>query len=552
METRAFQTGTPFPVSWDQINVPATFTIDPMHFPYPIAPLTSSAIGGAFSYGHVAACREYGLPIGTMTVIDVNHFRYEGFVRTGEEPPPDEQTLQQRMQWETAHLLERWSSEHLPALEPLLERIRAVDPRGKTTIERLAMLDELDRIHRRLWHIHFRIALPMLIGISAFSEFYAEVLGGEDADAHALLVGANSKSVAAGIALSDLANTARSHGLESAFRKTPLEDLMPDLERDDRAGPFLDQLRIYLDTYGLRQDLFDFEQPTWQEDPTVALAIVAAYLESGYDARAEQMELAGKADAAVQKARDQLEMFPRPVREQFEAMLQSGRHGAFLQEEHNFYIDQQGISLLRLAYLRFGRDLVDRDMLERAEDVFMLETGELREAVASADDPATKGTVRALIRQRKGEMEVARTLVPPPFLGPPPETPEAPNLLLRTMEKFFGGPPQVSDDPSQLLGSPGSRGVVTGRVRIAHSLAEAKYLEPGEILVATTTMPAWTPLYGTAAAVVTETGGSLSHCAIVAREYGIPAVVGVFGAMARISTGQEITFDGTRCIFTLN
>ena len=86
---------------------------------------------------------------------------------------------------------------------------------------------------------------------------------------------------------------------------------------------------------------------------------------------------------------------------------------------------------------------------------------------------------------------------------------------------------------------------------MARTLEEAKDVLPGEILVAITTMPAWTPLFGVAAAVVTETGGPLSHCAIVAREYGIPAVVGAHGATQRIQTGQSITVDGSTGIVML-
>jgi pyruvate,water dikinase len=86
---------------------------------------------------------------------------------------------------------------------------------------------------------------------------------------------------------------------------------------------------------------------------------------------------------------------------------------------------------------------------------------------------------------------------------------------------------------------------------VVRSLDEAKALQPGEILVTTTTMPAWTPLFGTAAAVVTETGGALSHCAVVAREYGVPAAVGVSGATRRITAGQIITVDGTSGLVTI-
>ena len=117
--------------------------------------------------------------------------------------------------------------------------------------------------------------------------------------------------------------------------------------------------------------------------------------------------------------------------------------------------------------------------------------------------------------------------------------------------RFWGGPPQEASAPGQLKGNAGSRGVASGPARVARTLDEAKAIQPGEILVAITTMPPWTPFFGIAAAVVTETGGPLSHCAIVAREYGIPAVVGAFGATEAITTGQWITVDGGTGLVTI-
>jgi pyruvate,water dikinase len=138
-------------------------------------------------------------------------------------------------------------------------------------------------------------------------------------------------------------------------------------------------------------------------------------------------------------------------------------------------------------------------------------------------------------------------MTPPRFLGSvdggePPDT---------VMMAFFGGPPKPALEDGQLRGNPGSRGVTTGVAKVARTLEDAKALEPGEILVALTTMPAWTPLFGIAAAVVTETGGALSHCAVVAREYGNSAVVGAYGATTVIATGQRITVDGERGIVML-
>jgi phosphoenolpyruvate synthase/pyruvate phosphate dikinase len=114
------------------------------------------------------------------------------------------------------------------------------------------------------------------------------------------------------------------------------------------------------------------------------------------------------------------------------------------------------------------------------------------------------------------------------------------------MSKFFGGPPPVSDDPDVLFGAAGSPGVVRGPARVIRDIADAARLQPGDIMVTATTAPPWTPLFATAAAVVTDTGGVLSHCAVVAREYRIPAVVGTgFGTQA-IADGQIVEVDGER------
>jgi pyruvate,water dikinase len=135
------------------------------------------------------------------------------------------------------------------------------------------------------------------------------------------------------------------------------------------------------------------------------------------------------------------------------------------------------------------------------------------------------------------------SLVPPPVLGtqPPGAAPDSP--VIRALDKFLGSPPPASG-PEVVRGHPGSGGTVRGRVKIVRSLAEAGRLQPGDVLVAETTVSTWTPLFATAAAVVTNTGGVLSHCAVVAREYGIPAVVGTGCATEILRDGQLVDVDG--------
>ena len=451
---------------------------------------------------------------------------------------------------EMGRLMERWHGEHLPRLRELERRLTELVPPDASGPEIMAALDEAHAIMGEAWTIHFRIAMPMLLSMQVFDEFYADLFGGTDADGHALLVGAVSESVKAGFGISDLAILAREAGLESTFLATPPEAIVPALEATEAGRTFMSALRDYLADYGLRQDLFDLSTPTWQEDPSFALAAIRAYLISGRDARAEHAAIATSAETALAAARENLAVYPEAVREQFEALLQFAREGAFLQEEHNFYIDQRITALLRLVALRVGQHLADDGWLESPEDIFLLSLDEVREILRGAPGLAAPA-VQASVARRRGEMAQAGEMTPPPFIGRPPAgPPPASNPIERGLLRFFGGPPQVSETPGQLRGTPGSRGTITGRARVARTLEEAQALEPGEILVAITTMPPWTPLFGIASGVVTETGGPLSHCAIVAREYGIPAVVGAAGAIRAIQTGQEITVDGSGGLVT--
>ena len=130
---------------------------------------------------------------------------------------------------------------------------------------------------------------------------------------------------------------------------------------------------------------------------------------------------------------------------------------------------------------------------------------------------------------------------PPAVLGTLPDDVEDNPMF----GKFFGAPPPESPDPRIINGNAASGGKVTGTARVIMSLDGQERLATGEILVCLATMPPWTPLFGIAAAVVTDHGGILSHTAIVAREYRIPAVVGTKMGTALIRDGQAITVDGT-------
>ena len=177
-------------------------------------------------------------------------------------------------------------------------------------------------------------------------------------------------------------------------------------------------------------------------------------------------------------------------------------------------------------------------MLDAVNDVFYLTPAELQ----TGQQAALKGLVQA----RQAEMEHFRQVTPPPMLGTMPAfemTDGGP--MLRALFKGEMGPPNPSPRQAhRVTGLAGSAGVARGTARVIHSLAEASKLQPGDVLIAVSTVPPWTPLFATAAAVVTDIGGVLSHSAIVAREYRIPAVVGTGRATTTFKDGEWLEVDG--------
>jgi pyruvate,water dikinase len=546
-----------FPVHWDDpADATLSYTTDQMHNPDPMCPLAQSLQASTFE-GWMAAVREYGMPFKAMHIRFQNFYQYEHAEMfepaSPEEAAAGEQALEATMKREVARLSDRWEGEHLPRTRQIIDRFIAMERSIATAplADVEAMLHDFERLRAELWTIHFRTVFPMMIAMQSYDELYADLFG-DDGDSHALLVGRPTPSLASSIGLSDLAASARDAGLDGLIVDTPLDTLVQQLRMSEEGRAFLDQLGHYLDEHGYRSDLFEIMTPTWREDPSIPLGTVRGYLMNGFDARADHDAKARSAEAALESARQRLSSYPEPVRQQFEALVQFARYAAYLQEEHNFQIDQKSVSWTRYVFLQVGRRLVAAGLLTEPADIFMFELGEIRKLLGQPIDDGTRAATQATVADRRAALEHAKTLTPPPFLGPPPEAPKADNVMTRSMGRFWGGGPQIADAPDQLKGNAGSRGVATGEAFVARSLSEATALKPGQILIATTTMPAWTPYFGVAAGIVTETGGPLSHCAVVAREYGIPAVVGAAGAMTAITSGQRITVDGDRGIVFLN
>jgi rifampicin phosphotransferase len=191
---------------------------------------------------------------------------------------------------------------------------------------------------------------------------------------------------------------------------------------------------------------------------------------------------------------------------------------------------------MRAMLDELGRRLVAGGVLRRREDVYWLSRGELQAAAEAADAGRATPTLSNTIAQRQELWRGQRRAVPPQLL---PEN-------SRWMRLFDNMMPATTAEQSAdvLSGIGASAGRITAPARVLGGPQDFGQMRPGDVLVASITTPAWTPLFAMAAAVVTDIGGPLSHSSIVAREYGIPAVLGTAVATRRISSGQPVTVDG--------
>ncbi len=288
-------------------------------------------------------------------------------------------------------------------------------------------------------------------------------------------------------------------------------------------------LAEFLDSYGMRAlGEIDLGRPRWREDPQAIIQNLSSYIQI------DDPDLAP--DHLFQQAGEEAQHLAAEYAAQVRAQKGGLRAGLLaatirrmrllggMREMPKFYIIKL-LDLLRSALLDSGRDLAAGGMLDQAEDIFLLPLDTLR---AVTRDQAID--LKALVIQARADYqrELARQQIP--------------RLMLSTGEVFYQG---IADDGTDdLLGDGVSPGSVEGRVRVVRDPRGVR-LEPGEILVCPATDPGWTPLFLSAGGLVMELGGMMTYGSVVAREYGIPAVVGVREATLRLKTGQRVRVDGS-------
>jgi pyruvate,water dikinase len=333
-----------------------------------------------------------------------------------------------------------------------------------------------------------------------------------------------------GLALLDVADVIRPHPDVVAFlQHVEDESFLDELVKLEGGREARDAIRAWLDKYGMRGvGEIDITRPRWSERPTVLVPVILGHIRNFEPGAGERRIEQGRQEAwnKEQELLERLRALPDGERKAEETKRMIDRVRTFIgYREYPKYGMVSRYFVYKQALLEEAERLVQAHVLGEKEDIFYLRFQELHDVVRinRVDDQ--------LIRERKDAFRSYQALTPP--------------RVLTSEGEALSGAYRRDDLPAgALVGLPVSAGTIEGRARVILDMAEAD-LEAGDILVTAYSDPSWTPLFVAIKGLVTEVGGLMTHGAVIAREYGLPAVVGVEHATRLIRDGQRIRVHGT-------
>jgi pyruvate,water dikinase len=307
------------------------------------------------------------------------------------------------------------------------------------------------------------------------------------------------------------------------------EDFLDDLPKVRGGQEARDAIQTWLDRYGMRcAGEIDITRPRWSERPTALVPLILTNIRNFAPGEGQRRFAQGlqEAQRKEQEILERLRDLPDGEAKAAEAKQQIDRVRAFAgYREYPKYGMVNRYFVFKQALMAEAEHLVQAGVIAEKEDIFFLRFEELQDVLR------THQVDTELIRQRKEAFTSYQALTPP-------------RVMTSDGEVITGVYRRETLEPGALIGLPVSAGIIEGRARVILDMVEAD-LEPGDILVTSYTDPSWTPLFVTISGLVTEVGGMMTHGSVIAREYGLPAVVGVVGATRLIRDGQRIRVHGT-------
>ncbi|KLU61106.1 chondramide synthase cmdD [Peptococcaceae bacterium CEB3] len=448
--------------------------------------------------------------------------------------------------------VDRWYREWQPSVAERLARLRAADLGRLDDEELLEHLQAVRALSEETLSIHFQTGGAVAFILGELGVVCRDLLGQDARYVLRLVTGLPGKTTEPALRLAGLAKMAA----ERPAIRHLLQDINDHTHQRLAAidSEFADTLAAYQREFGDRIMGREMDEPTMAERPTFVLGLIKDQIRQGFEPGAQVEALAQARLAAEVSARGVLAGHPVANRDRFEQVLASAQKAYPVRDDTVFY-HQVAAGLLRYAVLEIARRLVISGRLAKPEDVFFLELTEVRTALHEGVDQ------QPLVTRRQGEGAWIQAHPGPGAYGQTPQSPPTGNMdaWLNTLSPearhvmdvgLWGwqvwaeeaGPGKK--DETSLGGVAASPGRYTGPARVITGENEFAKLQPGDVLVCPETTPQWSVLFPSVGALVTDTGGLLSHPAIIAREFGIPAVLATKTATGTLRDGQIVTVDG--------
>jgi phosphohistidine swiveling domain-containing protein len=554
-----------FPVSWDaEVEKDFFWVYDDLHCPHPVSPMFFDIGGWWLSCDHMF--RRFGTPFAVDWLAkNVNGYVYttaipadpelridatEYSARYGARVPRDAAFattmgayLDTVLPVYGRDFADWWRDRLRPEMERNFAYLEArLDvAEGMDLADVACLLEDAIDVHDRHWKIHWMLNFAQLSATLNLRAVMDKSRGRVDEQLLGRLQNSASDRNWDSIeALWRMKNEVRDDGeLRSAFAFDRVAEIASSLRAADRGQRFIaERVEPYQREFGWHAVWsHEFIFPTVREQMEPVLELIRGYLTTDYDfpSAIEAMRL--DIEAASREILDGL------TGEALEEMRKANAVNlrmAPLTPDHHFYIDQGANAHLRLVLMEVGRKLVDDGRLDQPDDVMFLRYNELRGLIGSAE--AIDG--RAIVANRRRERDEAGRRHPRDWVGT-----VTPSQLAFPYLVNWGYPDRFhqrqSLDERLITGLGASPGIVEGIARVVRTVDEFDEVRDGDILVCQMTNPAWVVLFTKIAGLVTDTGGTTSHPAVLAREFGIPAVIGTSVATQRITTGDRLKMDGT-------
>jgi len=541
-----------------------------VHFPSPLSPMTRSLFFEAANKYLLQAFEELGFIAQSVEMRDIGGWQYFRVVPPmGKEEEPSFRFLswvlirihpyfRRRLKAakEVIHrnkagkILENWNNDWRPEMELKIASLKGADLASLSDADLQSHFESCYKLWFRGARHHVFVNFAHLIAIARFVLLCQEQLNWSVEKSLGLLSGLSGKSTEPSHRMAELADRVQGKPAIHQYLLNPGPHPMGELKALD--VDFAEAFRNYQKNYGCRALRYEVMEPTLGEKPQVLLQLIRNQIQRSYDPVAEEILLSKQREESQKNALDLISQKGPRDQEKFKVALKAAQDAYPAQEDNEFFNISIPLALLRYVLLEMGSRLKNRGLIKEITDIFFLNPEEARQAFVEGRD------YTEVIFRRRGERVWIKSHPGPSSYGTPPkgesdwslfpeELRQVSQALVWGLETDREIPKGKRDDAinQEILGKPGSPGEYTGAVRVVLNEYEFNKVQAGDVLVCPITCPVWSILFSSIGALVTDTGGVLAHAAIIAREYGIPAVLATGNATQRLRDGQIVKVDGS-------